>query len=102
MRFFPLFALFGCSAVDLDTAVRDTDTDTDTDSGVGNACAYPEGAVEPMTVGSVLTPYSWPEAIDRRSGARVALDLANVPCDVDEIIDWSPFDVLVFISLPAW
>ena len=97
-----LFGLVGCSATGVDLAGPDTSDSAETDGTIGNACTYPTGAVEPMAVGSVLTPYSWPEAIDRRSGARVALDLAHVPCDDDEIIDWSPFDVLLFISLPAW
>jgi len=64
---------------------------------------YPEGAVDPMTLGETLTPYAWPQAENLRSGARAPLDLATVPCNTSpEDIDWSPFDVLLFISVPAW
>ena len=63
---------------------------------------YPDGAVEPMKIGEVLTPYSWPDAIDRTTGKHFALDLANVPCNIDLNVDWSPADVLLFVSLPAW
>jgi hypothetical protein len=63
---------------------------------------YPEGAVEPMALGEVLSPYRWPDAIHRGTGQRVALDLQHVPCGVDPEIDWSPFDVLLFVSIPAW
>lgn len=101
MRWLPFSLLIGCASDGVDLGARDT-SDTGSDGTVGNSCTYPTGAVEPMAVGQVLTPYSWPEAIDRRTGARVVLDLANVPCAADEVIDWSPFDVLLFISLPAW
>ncbi len=77
-----------------------TDTDTDTDPVTG--CTYPEGAVEPMALNEVLSPYSWPNA-RHRDGVRTGpLDLANVPCATDPDIDWSPFDVLLFVSIPAW
>jgi hypothetical protein len=97
MRWLPLF-LAACSAAPSDLAGVETD---DTEPIIP-PCAYPEGAVEPMAIGSVITPYSWPEAIDRRDDSRVALDLANVACAVDPVIDWSPFDVLLFVSIPAW
>lgn len=64
--------------------------------------SYPAGAVEPMELGEVLAPYSWPEAEHRGTGVRTALDLAYVPCAGDPVIDWSPFDVLLFVSFPAW
>lgn len=71
------------------------------DSGVSSGCSYPGGAVEPMALGAVLWPYRWPQAINGE-GRALPLDLANAPCANDEDIDWSPFDVLVFISIPAW
>ncbi|MEQ1567588.1 MAG: hypothetical protein ABMA64_18240 [Myxococcota bacterium] len=76
-------------------------------SGDGEApdCAsatYPTGVVEPMTEGEVLAPYRWPVAVDRTSGARVPLDLANVPCDADPNFDWSRTRALLFVSIPAW
>lgn len=71
------------------------------DGVAGGDCAYPDGAVEPMALGEVLTPYRWPEAI--HGDGRVAdLDLGLVPCAADPDIDWSPFDVLLFVSIPAW
>lgn len=71
------------------------------DSGPGMGCMYPAGPVEPMAVGSVLWPYNWPEAIDG-AGQNFPIDLEQVACDTDPNIDWSPFDVLVFIAIPAW
>lgn len=71
------------------------------DAGPGGSCTYPEGAVEPMALGAVLWPYRWPSAIDG-SGANHPLDLSEVTCTEDPNRDWSPFDVLVFISIPGW
>ena len=67
----------------------------------GPACEYPTGAVEPMMRNMPLWPYRWPEAIDGM-GRNFPIDLTEVACDADENIDWSPFDVLVFIAIPAW
>ena len=102
MRWLPFSLVLGCSSAGVDRV--DTDLPgTDSDGTDGTPpCTYPAGATEPMAVGSVLSPYSWPEAIDRRTDARGVLDLAGVPCASDELIDWSPFDVLLFISIPAW
>lgn len=63
---------------------------------------YPEGATRPMTEGAVLYPYSWPEATDIASDRTATLDLGQAPCATDPDIDWSPFDVLLFVSIPAW
>jgi hypothetical protein len=77
-----------------------------TPDGVPPDCAggqlYPEGAVEPMALGEVLSPYRWPEAVHRGTGQRTALDLQKVPCDTDPEIDWSLSQVLLFVSIPAW
>ena len=74
--------------------------------GIPPECAsgqgYPEGAVEPMALGEVIFPYRWPVAIHRGTGVNTELDLAHVPCATDPEIDWSPFDVLLFVSIPAW
>lgn len=68
----------------------------------GPACGYPSGAeVEPMMRGMPLWAYRWPEAIDG-IGRNFPIDLVEVACETDENIDWSPFDVLVFIAIPAW
>jgi hypothetical protein len=63
---------------------------------------YPAGAVEPMAHGEVLAPYAWPEARHLGTGQTTSLDLAQVPCAAAPDIDWSPFDVLLFVSIPAW
>ena len=65
------------------------------------SCPYPSGAVEPMAVGEVLWPYRWSEAI-AADGTNVPIDLREVTCTADPNIDWSPFDLLVFISIPGW
>jgi hypothetical protein len=54
-----------------------------------------------MALGAVLWPYSWPSA-KRASGVTTPLDLGAAPCDTDAVIDWSPHELLVFISIPAW
>lgn len=72
-----------------------------TEAGDPASCRYPQGAVEPMAVGEVLTPYMWSQAI-HADGRQVALELADAPCGDDTVIDWSPHDVLVFVSVPAW
>jgi hypothetical protein len=64
-------------------------------------CDYPAGAVEPMALGEVIAPYSWPVAL-HRDGREAGLELAQVPCGDSGEIDWSPFDVLLFVSIPAW
>ena len=67
------------------------------------ACeGYPDGAVRPMERDQVLYPYSWPEAIHMGTRQNAALDLGQAPCDTDPDIEWSPFDKLAFVSIPAW
>lgn len=85
--------LFACAAPGAD----DDDAAGDDDDA---ACAYPDGAVEPMELSEVITPYAWPEA-RHLDGDEASIDLERVFCNEDDI-DWSPFDVLLFISLPAW
>lgn len=88
-------ALSGCAGGD--------STPTRVEGTPSEACeGYPEGAVRPMEVDSVLFPYSWPEAMNMVDGTMAALDLGQVPCGTDPNIDWSPFDVLLFVSIPAW
>lgn len=67
----------------------------------GSPCEYPPGAVEPMTLGEPLWPYRWPTAL-HADGRDFPLDLSEVVCTADPNIDWSPFDVLVFVSIPGW
>lgn len=68
----------------------------------GTCDGYPADATRPMTEGAVLYPYSWPQATDLATGRTLPLDLGEVPCATDPDIDWSPFDVLLFVSIPAW
>ncbi len=84
--------VFGCAA----TGGDDDDAADDDD----DVCTYPDGAVEPMELGEVITPYSWNQATNADRD-EASIDLARVFCNEDEI-DWSPFDVLLFISFPAW
>lgn len=87
-----------------DAAVRDSGVN-DEDAGIADAgqtgCTYPEGAREPMTLDEVITPYSWAAAIDG-ANQRIDLDLTQAYCNDDPDIEWSPFDVLLFVSIPAW
>jgi hypothetical protein len=86
-------ALVGCggSSVPRETGTPNTACD-----------AYPANAVRPMEVGAVLYPYAWPVARNLADQRELPLDLGKVPCATDPDIDWSPFDVLLFISVPAY
>ncbi len=64
-------------------------------------CEYPEGAVEPMALDEVISRYAWETAL-HSDGSEAALDLNDAWCGTDEVIEWSPFDVLLFVSIPAW
>lgn len=75
--------------------------DGDADMTGSMPCSYPEGAVEPMALDAVISPYAWPEA-RRADGLTTSLGLTSAYCDDDAVIDWSPHEVLVFISIPAW
>jgi len=63
---------------------------------------YPADVAEPMALGEVIAPYRWPDASLRTNDALVSVDLAQAPCALDDDIEWSPFDVLLFVSVPAW
>jgi hypothetical protein len=81
--------------------VAGSESSMDSSESGGLPCSYPAGAAEPMTLGEVLVPYSWTTAI-HADGTTTSLDLLDVPCATDEVIDWSIHELLVFISLPAW
>ena len=70
------------------------------DTGNG-PCTYPAGATGSFLEPNILPAFSWPASLD---GMRVdrPLDLTTAFCANDPNIDWSPFDVLLFISIPAW
>ncbi|MEM7676029.1 MAG: hypothetical protein AAF449_08500 [Myxococcota bacterium] len=69
--------------------------------GGASDCEYPAGAVEPMQRDQIFSPYRWSEAFDG-TGRAIDLDLAEAHCNTDPDIDWSPFDLLLFVSVPAW
>jgi len=69
----------------------------DDDSTPPPSCDYPEGAVEPMELGEVLTAHSWPVAMTP-DGEESNLDLTDLYCNDA----WDPFEVLLFVSIPAW
>jgi hypothetical protein len=95
------------SGARVDTGPRGGDGGRGVDGGpasgpdTGPICTYPADAVEPMMRMRPLWPYRWPEAIDG-IGNNFPIDLTEIQCLTDENIDWSPFDVLVFIAIPAW
>ena len=85
----------------------DADKASDT-SAVGSAttpttpCDYPSGVADPMTLGEVMPAFRWPSAKSLVDGTKTAFDLAEVHCGASADIDWSPFDILLFVSVPAW
>ena len=96
-RFLTLLFLAACGTP-ADEGDFEDSGDTSGDTGPG--CAYPE-AVEPMALNQPLFGYSWPEA-HHANGATGPLDLTRAFCNTAPDIDWSPFDFLLFISVPAW
>jgi hypothetical protein len=70
------------------------------DSGV-MPCRYPAGAIEPMTLDEVMSPYRWPRALDGAGAAR-ELDLERAFCADDPATDWAASDVILFVTAPAW
>ena len=56
---------------------------------------------DPMALGEVMPAFSWPDA-RHLDGRTASLELEKTACNDDDDIDWSPFDVLVFVSIPAW
>ena len=74
------------------------------DTGFADAgevpCTYPDFA-NPMTVGQAIEPWTWARAIDAMDVSR-GLSVRDVFCNQDGDMDWSPFDLLLFISIPAW
>ncbi len=73
----------------------------DDDDATPEVCEYPEGAVEPMEADAVIFPYSWPEA-RHGDGREGPLALLGAWCADDDLTDWSAFDALLMVSLPAW
>ena len=83
----------------------DGDSKADTASPAGataGPCAYPASVVDPMSLAGVMPAFSWPSARSMVDGAKSAIDLTTAHCASDVDIDWSPFDVLLFVSIPAW
>ncbi len=106
--FLTLLALAACQGGDgdgPDSTPTPSDTTLQATAATGTVstdCSYPAGAVEPMAQDEVLTAYHWPEARHMDGLRTASLELEHVPCDSDDDIDWSPHDVLVFVSIPAW
>lgn len=86
MRFLVLAALVACGSP----------TTPEPDDG----CVYPD-APQRMTLNEPVSSYSWPAA-QHADGRVAALDLRGAYCDNDPEIDWSPHDMLLFMSVPAW
>ncbi len=86
--------LVACAGTSNETDLPDTDAEA-------GPCAYPDDPVEPMALDEVIYPYSWPVAL-HADGRSAAIDLNDVACATDEIIDWSVHDLLLFVSIPAW
>ena len=82
-----------------DTSPTPTDW-TPTPTTSPRDCTYPEGPEE-MTLDEPIFPYRWFDA-RHRDGRDARLVLRDVFCNDDPDIDWSPFDVLLFVSIPAW
>ena len=97
-----LCGLTACGPSDGDDATQDSSSGTTGATGTNAQCAYPEGANEVMTIGDVIATYGWNKAFHRSDGRQGTIDLEQVPCATDDDIDWSPFDVLLFVSIPAW
>ncbi|MEM6290574.1 MAG: hypothetical protein AAGA54_04885 [Myxococcota bacterium] len=76
------------------------DGGSSSDGGVID-CTYPANAVDPMVLDGVLWPYVWNTAL-HGDGTSALMDLSEAPCGDDANIAWSPHDVLVFVSIPAW
>ncbi|MCK6549117.1 hypothetical protein L6R52_24955 [Myxococcota bacterium] len=64
-------------------------------------CSYPASPARPMALDQVLFPYAWPAAIDG-AGTTHPIDLAQFHCNSDPNIDWTSFEHLLFVSIPAW
>ena len=82
-----------------DSGFPDARPPIDTGVDAGPECVYPD-FVSPMALGSAIAPWSWPRAIDAAGIVR-DLSMRDVFCDTDDV-DWSPFDMLLFIGIPAW
>jgi hypothetical protein len=96
----PLVALFGCPSAPVGDGSDDDDDATAANDDDATPCEYPADPAEEMAVGSVLWPFNWPTAIAPDGGDR-PLSLTDAHCN-EGPDDWSPFDVLLFVSIPAW
>lgn len=84
-----------------ETLASTADTTNTSESESGADCHYPAGAVEPMALDEVITPYAWTEAL-AFDGTSLPLELIHAPCDDSpDGFAWTR-PLLVFISLPAW
>lgn len=63
-------------------------------------CAYPD-APDTMALGSALPSFRWGVS-QTATGEGGAVDMHRAYCDEDANREWSPFDLLLFVSIPAW
>lgn len=64
-------------------------------------CEHPVSFDTSMGQGALLEPFGWKVA-RHLDGREAPLFMERVFCNDDPDIDWSPFDVLVFVAIPAW
>ena len=95
---------WACSggASPLPSAMMGPTSDAGSDAGPATGCAalYPDYAAV-MTLDQAVEPWRWPRAVDGQ-GNVTDLDLAEAFCNDDPDLDWSPFDLLLFVSVPGW
>ncbi len=89
----------GTPELDAGTPVPDAGPTPEPDAGPEPPplCAYP-GGTQGFASGNTIAPHQWDEAFAPDDGV-APLRLADAPCDS---VEWSPFDTLVFIAIPAW
>lgn len=78
-----------------------TTTDSPTETKTEPKCAYPFSYDTAMLEGAILEPFGWKTA-RHRDGREAPLYMEEVFCNDAPDMDWSPFDVLVFVAIPAW
>ncbi len=64
-------------------------------------CSYPILPPSTLALDDTFPRTSYPNMLDAARNS-YTLDMEEVNCATDADIDWSPFDVLLFISIPAW
>ena len=97
----PSLATLSCA---LFVAACGGETEPTGDPDTAASCLTPDYAriaPETMELGEMMPAFSWSTAL-HGDGRSSVLDLAGVPCNALGDIEWSPFDVLLFVSVPEW